>query len=239
MHATGIGIPTRTIAILTRQWLVWLGLQKILEHSRTVPMVLHKHRCRTGERLFTDTRADVFILDLESDRDALGTIKQLRASAPTSKIVLLCGFEDNACMRDAYGYGVDGILLKVHPPEVVIAVLEALYAPAKVHAVGGLDGETVTNSEAYSRTPVDGETNTQEWSQALTRREREIVQLVRQGLSNKDIAYRLSIRDSTVRHHMTNIFDKVGVSNRQKLMVHTHRLASTRPSSQASHPPIG
>ena len=97
----------------------------------------------------------------------------------------------------------------------------------------------MTNSEAYSRTPVDGETNTQEWSQALTRREREIVQLVRQGLSNKDIAYRLSIRDSTVRHHMTNIFDKVGVSNRQKLMVHTHRLASTRPSSQASHPPIG
>ena len=54
------------------------------------------------------------------------------------------------------------------------------------------------------------------WPDALTEREREIIRLVGQGLSNKDIAYKLSISDSTVRHHMTSIFDKVGVPNRQK-----------------------
>jgi len=50
---------------------------------------------------------------------------------------------------------------------------------------------------------------------------------VGQGLSNKDIAYKLSISDSTVRHHMTSIFDKVGVPNRQKLLVYSHHVRPT------------
>ncbi len=65
------------------------------------------------------------------------------------------------------------------------------------------------------------------WPNALTEREREIIRLVGQGLSNKDIAYKLSISDSTVRHHMTSIFDKVGVPNRQKLLVHAHQFRAT------------
>jgi DNA-binding NarL/FixJ family response regulator len=65
------------------------------------------------------------------------------------------------------------------------------------------------------------------WPEALTEREREIIRLVGKGLSNKDIAYELSISDSTVRHHMTSIFDKVGVPNRQKLLLHTHHVRST------------
>jgi DNA-binding NarL/FixJ family response regulator len=65
------------------------------------------------------------------------------------------------------------------------------------------------------------------WPEALTEQEREIICLVRQGLSNKDIAYKLSISDSTVRHHMTSIFDKVGVPNRQKLLVHAHHVRIT------------
>lgn len=181
-------------------------------------------------------RADVFVLDLETERDALGTIKQIRESSPTSKIVLLCGFEDNDRTREAFAFGVDGVILIVQPPLVILAAIEALFAQAnrlpqseQADAVGtGLIDDI-----------VDVETQPLDWPQTLTKREQEIVQLVGQGLSNKDIAYALSISDSTVRHHMTNIFDKVGVSNRQKLMVHTHRLYSARPSAHEYHPTIG
>ena len=78
-----------------------------------------------------------------------------------------------------------------------------------------------------------------EQPRTLTKREQEIVLLGRQGLSNKDIASALSISDSTVRHHMTNIFQKIGVPNRQKLIVHTHRLYSIRPGAHEYHPTIG
>jgi len=53
-----------------------------------------------------------------------------------------------------------------------------------------------------------------------------IIRLIGQGLSNKDIVDWLCISDSTVRHRLTSIFDKVGVANRQKLLIHTQHVCS-------------
>ena len=57
----------------------------------------------------------------------------------------------------------------------------------------------------------------------MTKREHEIIVLIGQGLSNKDIADRLSISSTTVRHHLTSIFDKLGVTSRQKLLIRAHQ----------------
>ena len=224
MRDTGTAIAPLTIAILSRQCLVQLGLQKILESSTTLPMVVQPHPWRTPDGSLPATPPDVFILDLETESDALGTLTQIRASAPTSKIVLLCGLEDQDRAREAFAAGVDGILLKVQPPPVVLAVIEALYTPAQSKAHVAREG--VGLGTAF-KTRVDGVPHPPAWPDALTEREREIIRLVGQGLSNKDIAYKLSISDSTVRHHMTNIFDKVGVPNRQKLLLHAHHVRSS------------
>ncbi|MGC4095571.1 MAG: response regulator transcription factor [Nitrospira sp.] len=217
-------IAPLTIAILSRQCLVWLGLQKILEGSTTLPMVVQPHTWRTPDGSLPATRPDVFILDLETEPDAIGTLTQIRAAAPTSKIVLLCGLEEQDRAREAFAAGVDGILLKIQPPAVVLAVIEALYVPAKSQAHVAREGMGLGTSY---KTRVDGAPPPPAWPEALTEREREIIRLVGQGLSNKDIAYKLSISDSTVRHHMTNIFDKVGVPNRQKLLLHAHHVRSS------------
>src|SRR5689334_22178376 len=82
-------MPTCTIAILTTQCLVWVGLQNIFERSMTVQMVVYPYPWRISELLRADSKPDVFILDVETERDAVGTIKQIRESA-ASKIVLLC-----------------------------------------------------------------------------------------------------------------------------------------------------
>ena len=224
MSDIGTTIAPLTIAILSRQCLVWLGLQNILESSTTLPMVVHPHAWRTPDRSLPATQPDVFILDLETEPNAIGTLTQIRASAPTSKIVLLCGLEDQDRAREAFAAGVDGILLKVQPPSVVLAVIEALYTPAQPKAHMAREG--VGLGTAF-KTRADGPLHPPAWPDALTEREREIIRLVGQGLSNKDIAYTLSISDSTVRHHMTNIFDKVGVPNRQKLLLHTHHVRSS------------
>ncbi|MBX3332415.1 MAG: response regulator transcription factor [Nitrospira sp.] len=219
MTTTTAAIPSITIAILSSQCLVWLGLQKILENSPTVPMVVHPYPGRTSDLLRAECRPDVFILDLETERDPLATITQIREAAPTSKIVLLGGLEDKDRTREAFAAGVDGLILKVQPPEVVLAVIEALYVPAKPQVKMSLEIPFTKKVESTPQLPA--------WPDALTEREREIIRLVGQGLSNKDIAYKLSISDSTVRHHMTSIFDKVGVPNRQKLLVHAHQFRAT------------
>lgn len=220
--------PSLMIAILSRQWLLWLGLQKVLEGRATVQMVVSPHQWRIPDGCPTGTRPDVVILDLETELDAIGTINQIRESAPTSKIVLLCGLEDQARTREAFAAGVDGIILTVQPPTVMLAVIEALYTSAQPKAFGERDGTVGLDLTLPAVKTKSGATPSPlAWPNALTKREREIIRLVGQGLSNKDIAYKLSISDSTVRHHMTNIFDKVGVPNRQNLLIHTYQFHST------------
>src|SRR5574337_1121220 len=91
---TNAGTPVLTIAIISSQHLVRAGLQQLIETQATVPMVVHPHHGRIHDLLRTGIRPDLFILDLETDCEALSTIKQIREAAQTSKIVLLCGIED-------------------------------------------------------------------------------------------------------------------------------------------------
>jgi DNA-binding NarL/FixJ family response regulator len=190
-------------------------------------MIVHPYPGRTSDLLRAERRPDLFILDLETERDALGTITQIREVAPTSKIVLLCGLEDKDRTREAFASGVDGIILKVQPPEVMLAVIEALYAPKFHGGLRLLEGAGGLGLASAFKKTVESEPQPPAWPDALTEREREIIRLVGQGLSNKDIAYKLSISDSTVRCHMTSIFDKVGVPNRQKLLFHVHQFRSS------------
>lgn len=218
---------TLTIAILSSHCLVRLGLQKILESSTTLPMAVHPYSGRISGVLCAERCPDLFILDLEAERDALGTITQIREAAPTSKIVLLCGLEVVDRAVEAFAAGIDGIILKVQPPIVMLTVIEALYAPAASSVRMERASQGGIGLGAPIRTGGDSVPPLPAWSESLTEREREVVCLVRKGFSNKDIADELSISNSTVRHHMTNIFDKVGVPNRQKLLLYTHHACPT------------
>ena len=223
---TGVGtvVPSLIFAVISSQYLVRLGLQSILERSETIRVVMHPYQRMTPDMLLTEEGPDAFVLDLETIRDAIDMIRQIRESAPTSKIVLLSGIEDGHRLHEACAYGVDGVILTVQPPEVVLAIIEALYPPAPHHD-GQVDRHRVIRVDLKNRPQqkVDSAAQSPAWPDALTEREREVIGLVGRGLSNKEIAYQLSISDSTVRHHLTSIFDKVGVSNRQKLLVHCHQ----------------
>lgn len=234
MTTAGTVLPTFKIAIFTNQWPVRLGLQKILEGGLTVPVAVLPPQWGRPDSLPTGTEPDVFILDLETERNVLGTITRVRELAPACKLVLLCGLEDKGRVREALAYGVDGIILKIQPPGVVLAVIESLSALVTQQVQMERDRELGFGTFAKETIDV---TMRPALPDALTTREREIVGLVGQGLSNKEIAHQLSISNNTVRHHMTSIFDKVGVPNRKKLMVHTHQfrvtpvLATNLPSS--------
>ena len=88
------------------------------------------------------------------------------------------------------------------------------------HEPTGMDGLIVAGTTLSS--PVT-ESCAVKWPSALTERERAVIVLSGQGLSNKDIANRLCISGITVRHHLTSIFDKLGVTSRQKLLIRAHQ----------------
>ena len=108
---------TIKVAIITGQYLVWIGLQTILESSnRGFQVVGNPSQCITSPELLTECRPDVIIIDMETERDAMKSIAQLRESSPDSKVLLLSGFEGKDPVREALECGVDGVILKIHPP---------------------------------------------------------------------------------------------------------------------------
>jgi DNA-binding NarL/FixJ family response regulator len=166
----------------------------------------------------------VILIDMESELDAGPLIQKIRQRAPVAKIILLSGFDDKERTKEAFLQGVDGIVLKVQPPAVLVAVIDRLCQAIRssVNDKGGEVSSTFltsprpipfTNTEAAALRLPDG----------LTEREREVIVLIGQGLSNKDIADRLCISGITVRHHLTSIFDKLGVTTRQKLLIRAHQ----------------
>jgi DNA-binding NarL/FixJ family response regulator len=166
----------------------------------------------------------VILIDMESELDAGPLIQKIRQRAPVAKIILLSGFDDKERTKEAFLQGVDGIVLKVQPPAVLVAVIDSLCQAIRssVNDKGGEVSSTFltsprpipfTNTEAAALRLPDG----------LTGREREVIVLIGQGLSNKDIADRLCISGITVRHHLTSIFDKLGVTTRQKLLIRAHQ----------------
>ncbi|MFO0776391.1 MAG: response regulator transcription factor [Nitrospira sp.] len=201
-------------------------MQRIFESRATRRIIVQQYQRITPDLSLPEPLPDVFILDMETERDTMGAIRWIRASSPPSKILLLSGFEEKNRMHEAFECGVDGVMLKIQPPEVVLAMIDAL-SPSPchhTHLVQDVVKGTDLKQAFISKPPI--ERRYASWPDGLTEREHEIIKLLRQGLSNKDIAHSLSISDSTVRHHLTNIFDKVGVPNRQKLLVHAQTVRS-------------
>jgi DNA-binding NarL/FixJ family response regulator len=211
-----------TIAIVSNNHLVQLGLLRIVETANLIRVVGQSCCGVKAEELILQEKPQVVLIDMEPEIDVTGLIRKVKSVLHDSKIILLCGFEEKERTREAFSSGVDGIVLKVQPPAVLIAAIESLGLgqadPASLPTAASVS--TVTgpprSSQVTEPYPV-------KWPSALTERERDVIVLIGQGLSNKDIADRLCISGITVRHHLTSIFDKLGVSSRQKLLIRAHQ----------------
>jgi DNA-binding NarL/FixJ family response regulator len=216
---------TFTIMAVTGSYLIQLGLEKALEEDRRIKLI---GECFLGAKLegrLAEERPHMVIIDTDTEQDVLDLIRQIKNRNLGTKILLLTGFEDKERTRKVLDQGVDGVILKIQPPAVVLAIVQTLMCQtnskeAQLERSASLLGDKhATHSSIPATPPI-------KWSGSLTERERQIMVLVGQGLSNKDIADRLCISAITVRHHLTSIFDKVGVSNRQKLLIHAHGLGA-------------
>lgn len=228
MTGTSVSTTALRIVIISRQYLVCLGLQKFLEQAETHRIVVHPHQRMTPDLFLAEHRPDIFIIDLETECDIVGTIKQIREAAPTSKIVLLSGVKDKHRLHEDFASGIDGVILKVQPLAVVLAVIGSLYGSTMNNGRAECQEQVVAwDRRTRSQQKVATEPQVSGWDDTVTEREREVIRLVEQGFANKEIADRLCISDSTVRYHLTNIFDKVGVRSRQRLLIYAHQLHST------------
>lgn len=235
MRETDAATIQTVVAIISSNYLLRLGLQRIVEAERWIKLIGQTTHGTNLDEVLASNHPTIAILDTENDHAIPELILKIKRAAPAIKVILLSGFEDMERTRQAFASGVDGIVLKVQPSAVLIATIAHLArtdeeVPLTFERLGGprkLSAQAeppplLTRAPAQHKR-LDG----------LTEREQEVVRLVSEGLSNKDIADRLCISSITVRHHLTSIFDKLGVSNRQKLLIRAHQNGLTRPPALA------
>lgn len=214
-----------TTMLISNDQILRLGVQDIIETQQHMRFLAPPAGATETEETLAREQPCVIIIDSNLEADLPGLIQKIRTFAPKARIILLIGFEETTCHWEAFSSGVDVVILKVQPPEVLIACIDCLCGTTTTTTASNLPTSSLVPS-AVNRAVMSSACPDPQRVQrfgSLTERERGIIALIGQGLSNKDIADRLCISGITVRHHLTSIFDKLGVATRQKLLIRAHQ----------------
>jgi len=169
---------------------------------------------------------DLVLVDLDTRcGDALGFIATFQDELPKSAVLVLSDLADHELTEKALALGAAGVVLKMQPPAVLMAAIRELCPTYRYQSGQKTVARIMEDARtAIVRKPMKISADSQDMRkiESLTSREREIIRLIGLGLKNKDIANRLSISDITVRHHLTSIFCKLQVRDRQNLLILAH-----------------
>jgi DNA-binding NarL/FixJ family response regulator len=159
---------------------------------------------------------EVVLLDLSMPgQDGLVTLQRLRSAHPEVKVILLTSSEERDEMLQAVRFGTAGIVQKSTPTELLIKSIRKVHA-GEMWLDRSTTAEVVRQFASKNEMPKRMAGRERE-SSTLSTREREIVALVAQGYKNKEMAEKMFISEQTVKNHLHNIFDKLGVSDRLEL----------------------
>jgi DNA-binding NarL/FixJ family response regulator len=196
------------------------GLRQLLEAEDDITVV---GEARTGSEclaLAERLRPAIVLLDLKmTPMDGFEVLSQLQSGGSTAKPIVLTASEDEQDYVEAVRRGARGIVLKAAASD---RLLEGI---RKVHR-GEMWIDQRVAADVMKAMSEPRPVTRAERAQ-LTARELEIVSLVAQGFRNKEIADKLSISEQTVKNHLHNIFDKLGVSDRLELALYAihHKIA--------------
>jgi two-component system nitrate/nitrite response regulator NarL len=167
-------------------------------------------RARTGKEALAqidEVKPDLVLLDVNMpDGSGIDVLRKLRKAGEERPIVLLTAGLDDPQLIAADDLEPNGVVLKTSDPALLLECMDQV-----------LEGKTWVDPEIVDRTKAARHRVSS--LPPLTPRERELVELVRQGLRNRDIAARLGVTEGTVKVYLHSIFDKVGVASRTELAI--------------------
>ena len=191
-----------------------LGIEQVLDATPDITLVGSADNEIVAQALLVRTKPHVILVHMQAGFDLSVLMRLVRRTVADAKIVLLCTLEGIPIPIE-----VDAVVLTVQPTVVLVATIcHIVGSHSRVGEVG--PGKDEARDLTQRQIAVRSEPT---WPNTVTARERDVIELIAQGLSNKAIADRLCISSITVRHHLTTIFDKLGVKSRQTLLIHAHR----------------
>ena len=186
------------------------GLQQLINAAPDMEAVATATNGAEAVALSARFSPDVALMDLSMpELDGIAATRQIGAEQPAVRVVVLTSFSDRERILDALDAGAVGYLLKDAEPEALLSGIRAAHR-----------GESPLDPKAASA--VLG-ARARERSIGLTDRETDVLRLVARGKPNKLIARDLQISEKTVKAHLTNIFQRIGVTDRTQAALWAQR----------------
>lgn len=172
-------------------------------------------------KVVREAQPDIVLLDLNlGEESGLELLPELLAAAPSARVIVVTGVSDLEAHQSAISRGASGLVLKQDAVSQVTRAVKQVYGgdvwfnrSLMLRVINQMAREGALKEPDPEAAKIE----------TLTTREREVIDLVGEGLKNKALAERLFISETTVRHHLTSIFAKLGVSDRLGLVIYAYK----------------
>lgn len=179
------------------------GIAEVIDRSEGMHIVAEAGSVEEGLRRATLVRPDVMLVDLRlPDGTGIDLMAQLRSVLPDVRPIVLTSFDDDDALAAALEVGAAAFLLKTVRGAEITDVVRAVAA-----------GRTLLDERTLTRRRADHDDPTAD----LTPSEHKVLELIGEGLSNREIAERLNVAEKTVKNHITSLLSKMGLQRRTQV----------------------
>jgi DNA-binding NarL/FixJ family response regulator len=197
--------------------LIRAGLAALLDGQDDIQLVAEAENGTQAVERAADSRPDVVLMDLSMPvMDGVEATRRIVAADPAVQVLVLSSFSDRNRVHDALSAGAIGYLLKDCEPGDLVAGIRA--AARRESPLDPRIARTLLTREAHPNPAA-----------ALSRRELEVLELVAEGLPNKQIGRALGITERTVKVHLGNAFRRIGVGDRTSAAIWAKQRLAERP----------
>jgi NarL family two-component system response regulator LiaR len=241
------------ILIIEDEEIVRDGLSLLVGHQPGFRVVGMASAIKDAIAIAKQEQPDVALLDIKlGDDDGIDCLSEIQTVSPKTRVLILTGMSDLETHYAAVNSGAMGIVRKIEGAETLVSAIRKVLAgevwlngelmakilsdlrQARANALLGTSNDGGVQSEESAtyrwRLPASRRDEYEEVKMArLTDREREVVELIGQGMRNQQIADKLCISIITVRHHLTSIFSKLEVGDRFELAIYSFRHGLAKP----------
>ena len=209
------------------------GLRKLLDSEEIITIVGEARNGAECIKMLGKLKPDILLLDLHMpDKDGFEVLEEVNFDTIPTRVIILTAAEDDRDLVRAMRLGARGVVAKDSAIDLLIKSIHHVYAGEI-----WLDSQmTAGVINAFSASPKSG---ARREKPLLSDREMEVVQLIAQGFHNKEIGKKLFISEQTVKNHLHNIFDKLGVSDRLELALYAiHHRLTDKPNGTLALTPL-
>ncbi len=187
------------------------GIRQLLEREVDFEVVGEADNGLEAVRLASELKPDVVVMEAHMPKlDGVEATRRVKAEHPQSAVLILTSSEQEEYIVELVAAGAGGYLLKSAYGEELVQAIRSVRA-------GEFVCDTALAHKLLKRAPhLPVQVNATEY---LTQRELEVLKLVAKGMSNSNIAEQLGIGTRTVKHHLMNVFDKMGVTSRTEAVL--------------------